>query len=361
MQLYFPAWRRGRLILAFRYGVTLVITLFASLFSSGPETALAAPPADNGAAVLMYHRFGETGFPSTNIRIDQFEAHIAELIAGPYKVMPLTEIVAALNENRPLPERALGISIDDAYASVYSQAWPRLREAGLPFTVFVSTDALDQRLPGYMSWDQLKEMIAGGGVAVGHHSAGHGHMAKRSMAGNRAEIASASARFKNQLGAVPPIFAYPYGEDSLELRGIVAEAGFAAAFGQHSGAVGRGNDRFALPRFPLSENFGNMNRFRLVANALPLPVTEITPADSLIRPSGNPPLYGFTVMEGVKGLKALNCFASGNEIVVERLGERRIETRLANPWPAGRARINCTLPGPAGRWRWLGAQFYVLP
>jgi hypothetical protein len=25
----------------------------------------------------------------------------------------------------------------------------------------------------------------------------------------------------------------------------------------------------------------------------------------------------------------------------------------------GRARVNCTMPGPDGRWRWLGVPFFV--
>ena len=351
------AWRPGRtaraLIFAAAFGAGL-----GGLLHPGAE---AAPAPDNGAVIIMYHRFGETGLPSTNIRIDQLEAHIAELTSGRYTVLPLPEIVAALNENRPLPERTVGISIDDAFASVHAEAWPRLKAAGLPFTLFAATDPLDKGLPDYMSWDQLREMVSGGGVTVGHHSARHGHMPRQSAADNRAEIARASARFQEELGAVPELFAYPYGELGLELRDVVAVAGFKAAFGQHSGAAGRTADLHMLPRFPLNEAYGDMGRFRLVVNSLPLPVEDVTPADPLIGADNNPPFYGFTVLKGVKGLSALNCFASQNELTVERLGERRIETRLAQALPPGRSRINCTMPGPEGRWRWSGVQFYVLP
>src|SRR3546814_14987397 len=62
---------------------------------------------------------------------------------------------------------------------------------------------------------------------------------------------------------------YPYGEISLALRQAVIDAGFAGAFGQHSGAAGGSADRFALPRFPLNEAYGALDRFRLLANALP--------------------------------------------------------------------------------------------
>lgn len=333
----------------------------ATALVAGSADSRAAPPADNGAVVIVYHRFGDSSERSSSIRLEQFEAHIAELVSGGYNVVPIQDIVAALDAERALPERTVGITIDEAVASVYTEAWPRLRAAGLPFTVFASTDPLDNRLAGYMTWDQLREMLAAGGVTVGHRGAARRHMPKRTGAANQAEIAHASTRFRQELGAVPEIFAYPYGEYSLVLRDLVAGAGFAAAFGKQSGAVARTSDRYALPRFALNEAYGEIARFRLVVNSLPLPVTGVIPSDPLVRPHNNPPPYGFTVAQGIDRVASLNCFAGTNEITVERLGERRIEVRLARPLEPGRARINCTMPGPGGRWRWLGVQFYMLP
>ncbi len=125
--------------------------------------------------------------------------------------------------------------------------------------------------------------------------------------------------------------------------------------------MARTSDRYALPRFALNEAYGEIARFRLVVNSLPLPVIGVIPSDPLVRPHNNPPFYGFTVVQGIGRLAALNCFAGTSEITVERLGERRIEVRLARPLKPGRRRINCTMPGPEGRWRWLGMQFYMLP
>ncbi len=342
-----------------RIAVTAAVAAATVSICAAPSARAAEVSADNGAAVVMYHRFGEGLYPSTNIRVDQFEAHIAELTSGPYNVLPLPEIVAAIREGRPLPARTVGITVDDAFVSVYREAWPRLRAAGLPFTLFVSTQALDSALPDYMSWDQLREMVAGGGVSVGNHGVTHGHMVRQSDATVRAEIAEGAKRLREELGMAPTLFAYPYGEFSLAIREMAAEAGMIAGFGQHSGAIGRTDDIFGLPRYPLSENYGDMERFRLVVNSLALPVSDVTPADPLLDAATNPPLYGFTVADDVTGLGALNCFASRAELTMDRLGERRIEIRLDRAFGPGRARVNCTMPGPEGRWRWLGRQFYV--
>ena len=320
----------------------------------------AAPPAGaaDSAVIIMYHRFGETAYPSTNITLDQFESHIRELKSGPYAVLPLPEIVARLRDGRPLPERTVGLSVDDAYLSAYTEAWPRLKAAGLPMTLFVATRAVDRKLSGIMTWQQIRELAADG-VSIGSQTETHLHMPDAGEARNRQEIERSNGRFITELGRAPRLFAYPYGEAGTAVQGIVRDGGFAAAFGQHSGVIGRATNYFYLPRFSMNEKYGDLSRFRLAANALPLPVFDVTPADSLIT-GVNPPPIGFTAGAGIKGLGRMTCFASHEGGArLERLGERRFEVRVNTPFPRGRTRLNCTVPAKDGRWRWLGRQFYV--
>ena len=307
----------------------------------------------------MYHRFGDGRFPSTNITLEQFDAHISEIQSGGYNVRPLPEIIAAFRKREPLPDRTIAITIDDAYSSVYEEAWPRLRQAGLPFTLFVATDAVDRRLADIMSWDQIRE-LATAGVTIGSQTASHPHMPALSQAQNQAEIDRSSQRFREELGFTPTLFAYPYGESGLEQQQLIRSAGFVAAFGQHSGVQHADTDLYNLPRFALNERFGSLDRFRLAANALPLPVSDVTPADTVLREQ-NPPAFGFTVDQRIKRLDRLNCYASNQSGAarLERLGPNRIEVRIDEAFDPGRGRINCTLPAGDGRWRWFGVQFYI--
>jgi peptidoglycan/xylan/chitin deacetylase (PgdA/CDA1 family) len=314
----------------------------------------------DSASVFMYHRFGEDAHPTTNTRTDQFEAHIKELTNGKYHPLGLPEITNALRHNKPVPANAIGISIDDAFKSVYTEAWPRLKAAGLPFTLFVATKPIDNNASGYMTWDQLRE-LAREGVTIGSQTASHPHMAVSSMAKVRAEIEKSNARFVQELGKKPELFAYPYGETSSEVRAYMIKAGFAASFGQHSGVIHSDSDFHYLPRFAMNETYGDLSRIRLAGNALPLRVREITPADPKLTPAGNPPSYGFTVFgDALKNLQSLNCYAWGQgKTRHERLGRGRIEIRLEKKFPPGRARINCTMPAGGGKWRWFGMQFYI--
>ena len=320
-------------------------------------TALPAGAADS-AVVIMYHRFGEAAYPSTNVTIEQLESHIKELKKGPYSVLPLPEIVARLRDDRPLPDRTVGLSVDDAYLSFYGEAWPRLKTARLPVTLFVATRAVDRKLSGIMSWRQIRELAADG-VSIGSHTETHLHMPDTGAARNRGEIERSNGRFITELGRAPELFAYPYGEASLEVQEIVRGAGFIAAFGQHSGVIGRTVNFFYLPRFSMNEKYGDLRRFRLAINALPLPVSDVTPFDPMIT-AVNPPPIGFTVGGGITGVGRLTCFTSHEgRARLERLGERRFEVRVNTPFPRGRTRLNCTLPTREGHWRWLGRLFYV--
>lgn len=338
-----------------------MLPIIALAALAGAGAAIPGALAADSAVVFMYHRFGENAYPSTNIRLSQFEDHIAELRSGKYAVLPVPDIVARLRAKQPLPDRAIGLTVDDAFLTVYTEAWPRLRAAGLPFTLFVSTDPVDNRTVGMMSWDQIRE-LARAGVTIGAHSASHLHMPDRDAATNRAEIEKSNARFKAELGAVPALFAYPFGEMSRAIGTLVAEVGgYVAAFGQHSGVIHTTSNILYLPRFALNEHYGNLDRFRLASNALPLPVTDLTPADPLLSARNNPPAVGFTADDDVaRRIGQLACYASHEgRARVERLGERRIEVRMAKPFPPGRGRLNCTMPGPENRWRWFGLQFYV--
>lgn len=320
---------------------------------------LAGAPARaaDSAVVLTYNRFGEHRLPATNTRIDQLDAHIAELAGGNYAVLPLPQVVEALRAGRPLPDRAVALTLDDTAPSVWEVAWPRLRAARLPFTLFVVTDEIDRAGGDRLGWDQLREMAASGLATIGTKGASHGHLPLMPAAAVAEDLARARARLEAELGRAPDLFAWPYGEMSREAAQAVRDAGFKAAFGQHSGPAWSKSDPWFLPRFPLNETYGEAERFRLAARSLPLPAVDITPDDPKL--AANPPAFGFTLSPEVPGAELLACYISHEgRAIIERLGPR-IEVRMGKPLPQGRSRVNCTAPTLEGRWRWFGWQFLV--
>ena len=329
------------------------ILIFLALLFIAPQSM-----ATNSAVFIMYHRFGENNYPSTNVKLTQLENHIRELKSGPYTVLPILQILSDIENGKALPERTVGITIDDGFESIYTKAWPRFREAQLPFTVFISTNSIDQNRYNRLNWNQIREMRAAG-VTFGAHTASHLHMVKAPRERNKLEIIKSNTRITTELGKPPVIFAYPYGEASNEVFELISKSGYKYAFGQHSGAINRFSDKKYLPRFALNEQYGALNRFKLIVNTLPLSVSEFTP-NNLIIGKTNPPNIGFTVISNLKNLNRISCFTSGEgKVATTLLGTSRIEVRMTQPFIGGRNRLNCTLPGRGGRWHWLGAIFIV--
>ena len=325
----------------------------AATIAAGIGPAVAA----DSAVILQYHRFGEDAYPSTSVTIEQFEAHIEHLSTGGYTVLSVPEILAALDVGRSLPDRTIGITIDDATRSTFVEGWPRFEAAGFPFTVFVSTDPVDQGHASIMSWDELRQLVEAG-VTIGNHGAAHGRMWQNDDAANREDLEKARQRIREELGIDAALFAYPYGEWNGALRTLVAELGFAAAFGQHSGAVGAHSDTLNLPRFALNQRYGEFDRFKLIVDTLSLGARDVTPTDQILEQ--NPPVIGFTIEPPLANRNSLACFASGGvDATLKHLEDGRVEVAFDGPFPPGRARLNCTAPAEEGRWRWFGLQFVV--
>ena len=306
---------------------------------------------------FAYGRFGEDQYGPGSLALDQFDAHLAELADGGHTVLPLPVLLEKLEHGTPVPDRAAALTIDDAHRSVYDEAFPRLKAAGVPFTLFVAPDPIDSGAESHMTWAQVRE-VARSGATIGVLPAAGLSMPQRTVQQNAADLVRAVERVEAELGVKPTLLAYPFGSYSSGIRDLAQRQGFAAAFTQSSGVVHSRSDRLALPRFVMNEAFGGIDRFRLAANALPLPVADVTPADPVL--TQNPPSIGFTVAGGIGDLDRLACFVSGQgRTGLERLDGNRIELRIAEELPPGRTRLNCTLPAVEGRWRWFGMQFFV--
>lgn len=335
------------------------ILIVANLFF-GPASFAQEGAENNGAVVLIYHRFGENDVPNTNIRIDQFEAQIKLLKSGGFNFMSLPDLVVSLKSGKTIPDKTIVITVDDAYSSIASEGWPRLKAAGIPLTIFVSTDPVDAGFEHYLSWDQLRQLQSEG-VYIAHHTASHLHMVDVEFDVVRSDIERASARFKAELGSIPKIIAYTYGEYSLALKEQIKQLGFDAAFAQYSSVIHSQSDLFDLPRFPVNEKYGDLSRFRLISSAKPIITQDVAPQDALIKEANNPPVYGFTVESNITNLKSIACYPShqGKAADVHFIDTNRVEIRLDEAFPNGRNRINCTMPAGGGRWYWLGKFFYL--
>lgn len=344
------------------YAATLfafIIVIFASS-RSAPAAPNITPYDEKGAVIYAYHRIGEDGFPDSNLRTELFEAHVREILAGEYNVMPLPEIVSAIADEKVLPPRTIAITFEGGHRSILDKAVPLLLKHELPFTVFIATDKADLNLSEYLNWSDIKKLGRHKNVTIGIHPASYTRLANESRKETSQQINKAKNRYREIFGENPSFFAYPFGEYSLAYRDIVAASGFVAAFGQQSGVAWPGGDFFAIPRFNMTDSVADIDRFQLTANALPLPIFDVEPKDTEI--SARLPAIGFTVDQSLEqDLPNLSCFSSilGNP-VIEIIGTRvEIRHDKDTVLDQSRIRINCTIPAQSEpdsvpRWRWFG-------
>ena len=311
----------------------------------------------NSATVFMYHKFGVSKYPSTSVTINQLEEHIKEFTTNNYNIVSLDFIVDTIINDGELAENTIGISVDDADKSFFEVGWPLFKKNNIPVTLFVTTGTIANNNKSYLNWNQIRKLKEEG-VTIGAHSHTHAHMPDISIEDVKKEIELSNKIFLKELGEVPTLFAFPYGETNTDIINLIKEYKFKVAFGQHSGIINETSNMYYLPRFSLNEKYGEIERVKFAASAKGLGVYDFIPINPSI--SENPPYIGFSLLDEKLSI-SLNCFIFDMNGQVEReiyKFNERIEIRLSRELAKGRSRINCTAKDSNGFWRWFGHQFY---
>ncbi len=212
--------------------------------------------------------------------------------------------------NKPKTEKKFLLTIDDAFASFYENAWPYIKEKKIPFILFVSTDAIGKF--GYMTWSQIKEIEKEEFVFLGNHSHSHEYLINYNFKEFKNDIDKSINYFNKNIGYNPKFFSYPFGEYSLEQKNYIAK-NFKFAFGQHSGVIDLNKDKYELPRFPINKKYGNLSRFERLVKFLPLQYNNIVPEDRFVDSVNNPPEMHIEFFDKQKNLDQISCYSNEDD------------------------------------------------
>ena len=262
--------------------------------------------SEKGIIALMYHRFEENKYPSTNIRINDFIKHIELMKNSNIEFIDEKTLKEIILKKKNYSEKKILLTIDDAFLSFYKNAWPILQKEKIPFILFVNTREINNRHPNYMSWDQIREIHQSNLGIIGGHSFSHEYLAFATEDEVIKDINKSIEDYKRELNFNPEIFSYPFGEYSLEVKNIVKKLGYVMAFGQHSGVIHQRSDIFELPRFPINESYGTLDRFSFLLNTSPLPYKFFKPDEKLLK-TNNPPNIEIEFEQNVRNI---NCFTN---------------------------------------------------
>ncbi|WP_428739711.1 polysaccharide deacetylase family protein [Sulfurimonas sp.] len=301
--------------------------------------------ADTHAVVFTYHRFGNDKYPSTNISKEQFKEQLEYLHRNNYNVLKLSTIINLLKQNKELPPKSIALTMDDAYKSVYTVAFPMLKEYNYRCCVFVNTQPIDRLSKNYMSWDEMREMKKYG-VEFANHSFSHPYLIQKKDILDK-EIKQAQKRLHEELGddtnENPKMFSYPFGEYDTDIQQYLQKNGYIGIT-QTSGVLYKEN-LHEIPRYPMSEKFATKQGFQLKLNTLPLPIESVKADETQTPPSLQ-----------IKLKKHLNigCFLSSGEMIdVTWKDETTFQIQAKEKFTSRREKYTCTAKAQKGKWYWF--------
>ena len=310
---------------------------------------------------LIYHRFGDPKYPSTNISTNLFEQHLKYLVDHRIQCITFSEAINLLREKNA-KGRYCVITIDDAFKSFYKNGYPLIKKYNLKATLFLNTSTIDGG--DYMSFDEIKEVLQYG-IELGNHTHGHQYFLNEGESGRKQafekDILKSEELLYAHFGVRPTIFAYPYGEYDESMQKVLVEKGFRGAAAQHSGIMSTYSDLYALPRFPMTDVYGEMNLFKQKIHARHMAVEYVKGKNTLSLQ--NPPVLQIKLLTNGIDLNRIQCFIQGGSCNIQRMGPdgTSLEIVSGNRLNQRRHLYTLTYPGTKkGEWYWF-SHLWIFP
>ncbi len=202
--------------------------------------------------IVTYHNisYAKGAFYLNNVRPESFARQMKFLKKHGYYVIDFDDFIKGLKKGRAFAKDTVVIQFDDGYADNYTNAFPVLERYRFPAMLFIVSDKVGT--PGFLTWDQIKEMDAHHFTA-GAHTRHHAYLPDVSLDAAREEIAGSKKMIEEHLGHPIDYFAYPSGGFNEEIEGLVEEAGFKAAVTTNRGQDRLNRDLFALKRIRIKD------------------------------------------------------------------------------------------------------------
>jgi len=191
--------------------------------------------------ILAYHRINDWSEDTLTVHPAVFRKQL-DYLAGRYRFVPLSELVAARTNGTKLKERLAAITFDDGYSDNFHCACPILKKFGFTATFFltagyIGTDKLlprdkkrgDTKKDRLFNWTEVIEMKKTG-FTFGSHSLTHANLVSIDPKEARKEIEESKTIMEAHLPEPINFFCYPFGSYSPEVKKMVADAGYQVAF-----------------------------------------------------------------------------------------------------------------------------------
>jgi peptidoglycan/xylan/chitin deacetylase (PgdA/CDA1 family) len=242
--------------------------LFALLMFTG-VTRLIAFLNRRRVTILCYHSVTAQEPPiqddpyKLHIPISRFLKHL-EYLRRFHKVISLDEFLAAVREQRELPDHSVVLTFEDGVRNFLTVAAPHLKRLGMPATTFIITDltSLAQRPSSnhkwqpaddetFLSWPDVEE-LSQNGIQFGSHTCSHSNLTELSLAEAEKELTDSHKALRARIRQSHFPLSYPFGQVSDEVRQLAQEAGYSCGITTTVGVNDSNSDLFALRRMVIA-------------------------------------------------------------------------------------------------------------
>lgn len=203
--------------------------------------------------ILMYHVIEEYSGPYEQLYIQPaiLRKQLAFLKEQGYNTVTVHEALAHWEKGAPLPAKPIILTFDDGYRSVYTEAFPLLKEYGFRATLYLHTAKINT--PGGLTTGMIREM-AQYGLEIGSHSLTHPDLTKISPAKLRKEIRHSKKVLEELIGQEVTTFSYPAGRHNTRVREEVRKAGYLGAVTTKYGPATSQENPYSLSRLRINKS-----------------------------------------------------------------------------------------------------------
>ncbi len=184
--------------------------------------------------ILMYHHIAVPPPDADAIRRDlsvappDFEEQLRYLAKAGYHSISLRDLIYHLAIGQRLPRKPIILTFDDGYRDNYTHAYPLLKKYGFGGTFFLVTAPIDQEHEEHLSWDQVKEMSAGG-MQFEPHTYTHPDLRGQPVDYVVWQIMASKEAAEERTGQTSRFFSYPSGRYDQQVVDVLRSAYFWGA------------------------------------------------------------------------------------------------------------------------------------
>ncbi len=218
------------------------------------------------APVLMYHEVTAASEQDKTVRktnpaycvtADTFRGQMEHLASGGFRSLSLDDLLAGV-----AGPKGVVITFDDGWDNNHSAAWPILAELGLTATIFVVSGFMGQ--PGYMTWEQVRE-LADAGISIQSHTVSHRPLGLLADGEIRAELEDSKRAIEDRIGRAVQHISMPQGVFDRRVIAMAAHAGYRSVSTSEPGVRHRGGNPAVLGRINVSGGYDLGTFGRIVA------------------------------------------------------------------------------------------------